>query len=28
MTLSYIFSMQCTYLTGTVLDASGGQLVA
>lgn len=26
--LSYIFSMQCTYLTGTVLDASGGQLVA
>jgi len=26
--LSYVFSMQCSYLTGTVLDASGGQLVA
>lgn len=26
--LAYIFAMQCGYLTGTVLDASGGQLVA
>jgi NAD(P)-dependent dehydrogenase (short-subunit alcohol dehydrogenase family) len=26
--LAYIFAMQCGYLTGTVLDPSGGQLVA
>jgi NAD(P)-dependent dehydrogenase (short-subunit alcohol dehydrogenase family) len=26
--LAYIFAMQCGYLTGTVLDASGGQLIA
>lgn len=25
--LSYIFAMQCGYLTGTVIDASGGQLI-
>jgi NAD(P)-dependent dehydrogenase (short-subunit alcohol dehydrogenase family) len=26
--LAYIFAMQCGYLTGTVLDPSGGQLIA
>lgn len=26
--LAYLFSMQCTYLTGEIIDASGGQLVA
>jgi NAD(P)-dependent dehydrogenase (short-subunit alcohol dehydrogenase family) len=26
--LAYVFAMQCGYLSGTVLDVSGGQLIA